>query len=100
MSVRAKFRCDNIEPAQVGDNPPATIRLSPVTSGSPENESFYKFTPGGSLVLGTINAEAVKQFEVGKDYYVDISPAPCTPAASPEAAAPAAEAPPVAETPA
>lgn len=72
--VRAKMRCESIEPANPfqGDY---SIRLSPVVSGSPENEQFYKWTPGGSVHLFTINEAAAKQFEVGKEFYVDFTPA-------------------------
>lgn len=59
MSVRAKFRVTSIKPGSEG----ATINLSPVTSGSAENDQFYKWTPGGSIVLSTINPEAADQPE-------------------------------------
>lgn len=73
MSVRAKMRCESVSPASdgVGGN----VQLSPVIGGSAENDKFYKYTPGGQLTLSTINEEAIKQFEMGKEYYVDISPA-------------------------
>lgn len=71
MSVRAKFKVSHIQPGDEG----ATISLSPVTSGSKENEQFYKWTPGGSIVLSTINAEAAQQFSEGQEFYVDFTPA-------------------------
>jgi len=40
-------------------------------SGSPENESFFKFTPWGSIEIGTINMAALAQFERGAEFYVD-----------------------------
>lgn len=46
------------------------IRLAPVVGGSPENDSFFKWTPYGGISMGTINPEAASQFEVGKQYYV------------------------------
>lgn len=73
MSVRAKFTCEAIEPDTDGAG--ATIRMSPVITGSAENEQFFKYTPGGQLVLSTVNQAAVEQFAVGKSFYVDISPA-------------------------
>lgn len=74
MSVRAKFRCDNIEPA---DDDLVTISMSPVYDSNPESENgrFWKYTPWGSVQLGTINKAASDQFEVGKEYFVDFSPA-------------------------
>jgi hypothetical protein len=52
-----------------------SVILSPVTSGSPENDAFYQYKPGGSLVLATINAAAAEQLQVGREYYIDITPA-------------------------
>ncbi len=50
------------------------IHLSAVYSGSPENEAFFKMTPGGNISLVTVNPEAAKQFIPGKEYYVDFTP--------------------------
>ena len=77
MPVRAKFRCDSITKTEHG----TSIKLYPVTSGSDENEKFYKYTPAGSVELSTINAEAAKQFVPGAEYYVDFTPMDSTPAA-------------------
>lgn len=75
--VRAKFVVDSVTPngQESEENKGSTVVLTPVYGGSPENESFYKWTPGGSIQLSTINEEAAKQFEVGKEYYVDFTPA-------------------------
>lgn len=73
MSVRAKMRCESIEASADGEG--GTVTLSPVISGSEENEQFYRWTPGGGVSLSTINQQAMDQFEIGKEYYVDISPA-------------------------
>ena len=40
-----------------------------------ENDAFFKWTPGGVLDFNTINAAAASQYEEGKEYYLDISPA-------------------------
>ncbi len=75
MSVRAKMKCEGKEESSYGDegSKGGTVRLSPVINGSEENARFYKYTPGGSLVLSTINQSAFDQFDVGKEYYIDIS---------------------------
>jgi len=65
--VRAKFYCFLKEEG--------VVKLSPVVSGSDENKSFYKWTPGGNIDLQIVNEEAMKQFEVGKEYYVDFTEA-------------------------
>ena len=69
--VRAKFRCIDKQPNEYG----SLIKLETVMSGSEENEKFFKFTPYGQLSMGTVNPAASDQFEVGKEYFVDFSPA-------------------------
>lgn len=88
MSVRAKFRCDSIthlithiyddDLKQAVPTPARSIKMSPVYgNGDPnhENSKFWKASPGGSLSLDVVNADAVDQFEVGKEYYLDFTPA-------------------------
>lgn len=73
--VRAKFKCVLIRGAEARPDEGSKIVLEPVTSGSPENESFFKYTPGGKIELTVVNPEAVKQFKEGEEYYVDFLPA-------------------------
>lgn len=77
MSVRAKFKVGRISQVDGGHSSAIStmINLYPVTSGSPENEKFYRYTPSGSIELSTVNAEAAKNFELGKEYYVDFTEA-------------------------
>lgn len=72
MSVRAKFLCTDITKGDDGSGP---VKLLPVTTGSAENETFYKYTPSGRIEMSTVNAAALSQFEAGKEYYVDFTPA-------------------------
>lgn len=70
--VRAKFRCEG----KTGDSAEGgSVTLFPVVGGSAENDEFYRWTPGGSVQLSTVNGRAFDQFEVGKQYYVDFTPA-------------------------
>lgn len=76
MQVRAKMRCDSLDAAiENGEPNGGTVRLNPVTSGSEENKQFFRYTPGGSLVLSTINKAAFDSFKLGQEYYVDVTPA-------------------------
>ncbi len=95
MSVRAKFTVTSIErtPHTAGyEKTPDgkddyakpiktelhTIKMAPVYANNDpnhENSKFWKASPSGELRLGTVNPEAVAQFELGKEYYVDFSPA-------------------------
>lgn len=61
----------NIERLDVGE-----ITLQAVTGTSAENKEFFASTPNGSIELRIVRPEAVGQFERGKEYYVDFSPAP------------------------
>jgi hypothetical protein len=78
MSVRAKFVVGSITRTKHWDankGEVQTIKLSPVFAGSEENKKFYEATPTGTIELGTVNEEAAKTFELGKEYYVDFTPA-------------------------
>ena len=56
----------------------ATITMSPVyANGDPkhENSQFWDASPGGEFKLNCVNEAAVAQLELGKEYYLDITPA-------------------------
>lgn len=71
QTVRAKFRCEEITQGTGGH----AVKLLAVTSGSPENAQFFKYTPSGAITLAILNPEAAAAFVVGAEYYVDFSPA-------------------------
>lgn len=73
MSVRAKFQCNSISKSP--DNSTAVVNLMAVTTGSVENESWSKYTPSGQLQMVISNPAAFEQFEQGKEYFIDITPA-------------------------
>lgn len=66
-TCRAKFQCKHIKTTPEGQE----VVLHPVSEGSSENEKFYKWTPGGSIELSTINKDI--KFIPGKEYYVDFT---------------------------
>ena len=70
--VRAKFKCDHV--ANYGGGT-GEVTLSAVTYGSEENEMFWKYTPAGELKMQVDNPAALKVFEPGKEYYLDIQSA-------------------------
>ena len=41
----------------------------------PENQEYFEASPFGNFEITIQNPDAVKDIEVGKDYYVDITPA-------------------------
>ena len=78
MTVRAKFTVNSITRAKWGEQEVQTIKLSPVYgNGDPEHENtkFWQASPSGSIELGTVNEAAARQFELGKEYYIDFTPA-------------------------
>lgn len=99
MRVRCKFRLDRIEHSmtstpkvdtsgkEVKDEGgravyvPAelqTLIMSPVYANNDpehENSKFWRYSPSGEFKLGTVNRAAVEHMELGKEYYIDITPA-------------------------
>lgn len=78
MSVRAKFVVQSYETRldRSGDGAELrTVKLTAVYSDTPENKKFFRWTPNGTIEIGVLNPEAWKQFELGKEYYVDFTPA-------------------------
>ncbi len=85
--TRAKFRVDsiertrgnvqNFETKQWEPKEMWTLKASPVYQGSDpeaENTKFWQATPSGSLVLSTVNATALAGFDLGTEFYVDLTP--------------------------
>jgi hypothetical protein len=75
MSVRAKFKLDRHETTLYGKDEVRTLEFSVATADSEENKRFFKYTPYGTVKLGILNKEAWEHFELGKEYYVDFTPA-------------------------
>lgn len=81
-STRCKFVCNSItrsmsskynsETKQYESAPLDTANMSVVSGNSEENKQFFASTPSGTLQVG-LHTPGV--FEVGKEYYVDITPA-------------------------
>ena len=80
-TVRAKFFVTAINHAATpGPDPYATIILMPVfgsyADGDNEtNKSWSKYTPSGKIEMSVTNPAAIEQFEQGKAYFVDFTPA-------------------------
>lgn len=72
--VRAKFKVDSV----THGNDSSAVYLSPVYGNDDpehENTKFYKWTPGGQISLQVVRRETAERFELGKEYYVDFTPA-------------------------
>lgn len=93
--IRAKFKVDSKKETLTNQHyngvntqcKLVTVELTPVsctyekgTDGSwliseSENTKFWKASPSGKLDLGCINLEAANALELGKEYYIDFTPA-------------------------
>lgn len=71
--VRAKFYVYSLR--QFASTGQVAVELWPVTDGSEENKNFWKYTPAGKIEMTIDNPEAVKQLELGKEFYVDFTKA-------------------------
>lgn len=80
--VRAKFYVASV----VGEQEGSIINLNAVTSGSEENESFFKLTPAGHISLSIVNPETASFFKPGENVYVDFTQDEPKPVDLPEAA--------------
>ena len=82
MTVRAKFFVNKIEFYHSPEGS-ARVSMSPVTNNKnpdgsyagscEENKSFAKYTPAGEIWMMIDNPPASKEFEIGKEYYVDFN---------------------------
>ena len=80
MTVRAKFYVTEVKQSRNhwGGNEGellTTIKLAPVNGLSEENKQFFRWTPTGSIDLGTVNPAVVEQMHIGDEFYVDFTPA-------------------------
>lgn len=67
--TRAKFVCQSV--TDNGDT--KSVVLTPVTNGSDEDKSFWKWTPSGRIEMQVLNPDV--KFEPKKTYYVDFTEA-------------------------
>ncbi|WP_395119651.1 hypothetical protein ACFCQI_01675 [Rhodanobacter sp. FW102-FHT14D06] len=75
MSVRAKFRLDTIS-THSWHAGARTLKFSAQYDTSiPEDQRFQEATPSGTFEMLCTNPVANAQFELGKAYYFDITPA-------------------------
>ena len=71
MAVRAKVTCTSL----AGNWVHFDTVYEPDETRDAENARFTKATPGGTIQLLIDNPAAREQFEQGKQYYVDFTPA-------------------------
>jgi hypothetical protein len=67
--MRAKFKVQSITKFD-GTNG-TSVKMSAVYGSEGENHDFWNTTPSGQIEMFITNLEAVKQLELGKNYYID-----------------------------
>lgn len=75
-TTRCKFTCQSVTKTKHWQDAGRflfTAKFSAVSDGTPENKAFFEYTPSGSLEIGMYKEDA---FEVGKDYYLDVTLVP------------------------
>lgn len=81
MAKRAKFRCTRRAECTDGGhakNVTTVLVTMQAVYGEGEgdpNREWSKWTPTGQLEMSITNPDAFMQFEIGKSYYLDITPA-------------------------
>ena len=85
MAVRAKFvvskyetslnQLRSVSGAAQEREELRTVHLTAVFDGSPENKTFFKWTPNGRIEIGMLNQAAWEQFPLGREVYVDFTDA-------------------------
>ena len=77
--VRAKFFVKTIthHHSPSPDYSSAEVIMAPVygSSAKPANDAWSKATPSGELKMLITNPVAVSRFELGKEYFLDFTPA-------------------------
>lgn len=75
MSVRAKFRLDTVSSHSWHANARTLTFSAQYDTSIPEDQRFQEATPSGTFEMLCTNPKALEQFELGKAYYFDITPA-------------------------
>lgn len=81
MAVRAKVRVtgrhETTHITGDGNVQGVIVTMQPVygTDADPGNKQWSKWTPSGEIRLDITNPDAFKQFVLGKEYFVDFTPA-------------------------
>lgn len=78
MATRLKFFVTNKSESMhtIGVEKIGSVKLVPVTSGSEENKSFYKYTPMGAIEFSTINQAALEELPLGAEVYITLEVVP------------------------
>lgn len=76
MAVRAKFRVTMVSQVDWSEKT-RIVKMQPVFASSAEdpNKCWSEATPSGEIEMHITNPAAYDQFQLGKAYYLDFTPA-------------------------
>jgi hypothetical protein len=76
-NVRAKFYVQEVRHVHTTDPTAvcAIVKMAAVYGDGKGNETWSKYTPQGALEMTITNPAAIEAFELGKSYFLDITPA-------------------------
>lgn len=75
MAVRGKFKLSERTEVEWNRTSRRLKFHAVCNDDTDENQKFHKATPSGEISIVVDNPNAVSQFEIGKTYYVDFTPA-------------------------
>lgn len=75
MTVRAKFTLYEKHLMSWSSTAAKLVFCPQYDTSIPEDDRFAKATPSGRFEMTVDNPAALEQFELGKSYYVDFTPA-------------------------
>jgi len=70
--MRAKMKVNSVEKFEGNQE---ALKLTAVTNGSAEDNTYSKYTPSASLTMMVSNPELMGKFEPGQTFYVDFTAA-------------------------
>jgi hypothetical protein len=71
--IRGKFQVESIKHFS-SDNTWSEAVLTAVFGGSPEENTYAKATPSGTITMTITNPSAIEHLQPGQKFYVDFTP--------------------------
>lgn len=68
--MRAKFKLQELTRYEGGNG---KLVFQAVTSGSKENDEFFKYTPSGKIEMTLVSGKVLDMLEAGGEYYIDFT---------------------------
>lgn len=70
QTMRAKYKVDSVTTT---DSKSEIIKLSAVTNGTKDDNTFHQYTPYGNMDITITNPELLGTIKPGQKYYLDFT---------------------------